>query len=627
MSTQSRSADGTRYEQTGDRQTAVAVGRRTALKLGGVLGAAVVGGLGTGTGLASAQTAAWTLVVVPDTQKYARRSSLLAYAQDQTDWIAANLGTENIVFVTHEGDWVDDGSNRTEWERMDTVWNAIEGDVPYAAAIGDHDYAVEEDRSSSTANYREFFGEARYGEYSWFGGSAPNDLSHYQYFSAGGYDFLHIDLEWEAPGDSTDATSPVGWAQRVLDGHPDTPTIITTHSYLWDEPGQEGRTTFVQENSTDGNSGEQLFRKLVEPNPQVFMTLNGNFHEGSGSDNGEWTQVSQNTAGRDVYELLACYQDYPNGGDGWLRLVRFVPGGGASGLDRIAVQTYSPSLDAFQTDDRSEFSFDLDFAERFGASGGGTETETVTFQEGVDGYGGTVDTFLQEAQPDADNATAPTLNVDTNDPQGSGQAVQALLRFEGVVGGNGGQIPLGARVTSATLALQTTNDGDGAELYPMLVDWSDADSWVSLGGGVQTDGTQAATTPDVTPGPVALGTTTVDVTASVARWVDGDANYGWLFRATGSDGWDFSSAEGATPPQLSVTFESESGDPTLLTVPQAVARANPDGDDSVIDQIELQLAINWWATETAVPNTGGQTLTTAELQQLTNMWATGATVA
>ncbi|SDM36477.1 Calcineurin-like phosphoesterase [Halogranum gelatinilyticum] len=622
---QSRSAEGTRDGQSsGDRQTEVAVGRRTALKLTGVLGATVVGGLGTGTGVASAQSAAWTVVVVPDTQKYARRSSLVSYAQDQTDWIAANLATENIVFVTHEGDWVDDGSNRTEWERMDTVWNAIEGDVPYAAAIGDHDYAVEEDRSSSTANYREFFGEARYGGYSWFGGSAPNDLSHYQYFSAGGYDFLHIDLEWEAPGDPTDATSAVGWAQGVLDAHPDTPTIITTHSYLWDEPGEEGRTTFVQENSNDGNSGEQLFRKLVEPNPQVFMTFNGNFHEAGGSDNGEWTQVSQNAAGRDVYELLACYQDYPNGGDGWLRLVRFVPGGGTDGLDRIAVQTYSPSLDAFQTDGRSEFSFDLDFTERFGASDGGTET--VTFETGLDGYDGTVDTYLQEAQPDADNATAPTLNVDTNDPQGTGQAVQALLRFDGVVGTDGG-IPLGATVTSATLTLQTTGDGDGAGLYPMLVGWSDHDSWDSLGGGVQVDGAQAAATPDVTTGSVALGTTTVDVTASVERWVGGDPNYGWLFRATGSDGWDFSSAEGTTPPRLRVTFESGSGDPTLLTVPQAVARANPDDDDSVIDQIELQLAINWWATETAVPNTGGQTLTTAELQQLTNMWATGATVA
>jgi hypothetical protein len=154
--------------------------------------------------------------------------------------------------------------------------------VPYAAAIGNHGYADQEDRSSSTANYREFFGESRYGEYGWFGGSAPNDLSHYQRFSAGGYDFLHIDLGWEAPGDPSDSDTPIGWAQDVLDANSDTPTIITTHSYLWDEPGEEGRTDFVESNDDNGDSGQKLFEKLVEPNPQVFMTLNGNFHEATG---------------------------------------------------------------------------------------------------------------------------------------------------------------------------------------------------------------------------------------------------------------------------------------------------------------------------------------------------------
>ena len=541
-----------------DRGDGIVVSRRDALRLSGAVGAAAIGGFGTGVG--SAQTEAWTVVVVPDTQKYARSSSLIAFAQDQTTWIANNLAVENIAFVTHEGDWVDDGSNRTEWQRMDDVWNTIEGDVPYAAAIGDHDYAVEEDRASGAANYREFFGEARYGGYSWFGGSAPNDRSHYQRFSAGGYDFLHIDLEWEAPGDPSDPTTPVGWAQSVLDANPETPAIITTHSYLWDEPGQEGRTTFVEENSGDGNSGQQLFRKLVEPNPQVFMTFNGNFHRGTGSDNGEWAQVSQNAAGLAVYELLANYQDYPNGGDGWLRLVRFVPGGGSGGQDRIEVRTYSPSLGAFQTDDRSQFGFDLRFADRFSVSstGGGTGTETLTFQTGVDDYAGTVDTYLQQDQPGADNGSAPVLNVDTSDPSGTGQSVQALVRFDDIVGAGSGQVPGGATVTSATLAVETTDEGAGAALHRMLVGWSDGDSWDSLGNGVQADGSEAAATADTTTGTVSTGTTTIDVTDSVQRWVDGETNHGWAFLPLGGNGWDFYSAEGATPPTLTVTFESSS---------------------------------------------------------------------
>lgn len=519
---------------------------------------------GVGTDVARAQSPAWTIAVVPDTQKYVRRSSLVAFAQDQTDWIANNLDAENIVFVTHEGDWVDDGSDRTEWRRMNSVWNAIEGKVPYAAAIGDHDYAVEEDRSSSTANYRRFFGKRRYEKYSWFGGSAPNDLSHYQRFSAGGYEFLHIDLEWEAPD------SAVAWAQRVLDANPDTPTIVTTHSYLWDRPGREGRTDFVEENDGDGNSGQQLYQKLVRPNPQVFMVLGGNFHEATGTNDGEWTQVSRNHAGLPVYEMLACYQDYPKGGEGWLRLVQFLPGGGSDGRDRIRVRTYSPSLDEFQTDGRSQFSFDLSFADRFGASGGGGDSEepesepepdpepgtrTVTFQTGTGGYTGTVDTYLQEARPTADNGSAPTLNVDTNDPHGTGEAVQALLRFDDVVGSGESQVPSSATVQSATLAVRTTDRGSGAALHRMLRNWSENDSWDSLGDGVQADGSEAVSAADVHTGRVRTGTTTIDVTKSLQAWIEGSPNYGWVFLPRGGNGWDFSSSEGSTPPTLTVTFE------------------------------------------------------------------------
>jgi hypothetical protein len=542
--------DGTRADSATGRSRLSTVRRRTLLK--------AVGAAWTLPAVASAGAEAaadpWSLVALPDTQGYAESSSLVTYAQDQVDWVVDNVEAENIAFVSHEGDIVDRGDDRTEWERMDGVMGTLDGVVPYAAPPGDHDWFVEEDRSSSTEYYREFFGGGRYEGRGWFGGSAPNDLSHYQLFSAGGYDFLHIDLEWEAPGDASDPDTPLGWAQSVMDQYPDRPTIVTTHSYVWDgDP--PGRTTFVEENDGDGSSGEEIWQEVVEPNPQVFMVLCGNFHEGSGSDDGEYHQVSTNAAGLPVYELLADYQDYPNGGNGWLRLVRFVPGGGSDDQDRIEVRTYSPSLDEYQTDASSEFGFDLSFADRFSADT--PSTETVTFRQGTDGYDGTVDTFLQEAAPGVSNAAAATLNVDDDDPNGTGQDVHALLRFEGVVGDGSGQVPAGASVTDATLTLETTNDGDGASVHRMLAAWSDTDTWDSLDGGVQADGTEAATDADATTGSVSVGPTTVDVTASVQAWIDGDSNRGWAFLPSGGDGWDFYSAEGERPPKLTVRYETE----------------------------------------------------------------------
>ena len=101
------------------------------------------------------------------------------------------------------------------------------------------------------------------------------------------------------------------------------------------------------------------------------MVLNGHYHDSERSnttetsDSGEYHQVSTNKAGSKVYEMLANYQDYDNGGDGWLRIIRFEPGGGANGLDRIMVRTYSPWRDDYQPGSASNFSFDLDFEQRF----------------------------------------------------------------------------------------------------------------------------------------------------------------------------------------------------------------------------------------------------------------------
>lgn len=334
------------------------VSRRDALKTAGVLGGAGAFGLSSFVGRASAASS-WTIVVLPDTQKYAQSSTLISRAHDQTDWIRANKSAENIVFVTHEGDIVEHGSSTTEWQRMDAVMDKLDGVVPYSTLVGNHDYGVLNDRSSSLANYKQYFGSSRYSGYSWFGGAGPDQRAYYQRFSAGGYNFLHLALEWGVPGSTTDPSTVMGWARNILRANRNTPTLITTHAYLWDKVGYEGHAT-----RRDGaNSGKQIYRYLVRPNPQVFMVLNGHYHKADG----QWKQASTNSAGSKVYEMLANYQHYANGGDGWMRLIKFIPGGG-SGTDRVQVRTYSPSRNQFKTDSRSQFNFDFSFSSRFGGS-------------------------------------------------------------------------------------------------------------------------------------------------------------------------------------------------------------------------------------------------------------------
>ncbi len=58
-----------------------------------------------------------------------------------------------------------------------------------------------------------------------------------------------------------------------------------------------------------------------------------------------------------IYSLLADYQNYSNGGNGYLRIMEFSPS-----TDTISVKTYSPTLASYETDANSQFtlSYDMD---------------------------------------------------------------------------------------------------------------------------------------------------------------------------------------------------------------------------------------------------------------------------
>ena len=318
----------------------------------------------------------FSMIVVPDTQNMIKDAATAPLVDAMTAWIVAQRDARDIDFVTHVGDIVAFADRPEEWARAVGAFGVLDGVLPYSMALGDHEYEIEENMGTSVQGYLTHFGPDRYDGYDWYRGSSPNGLSHVQVFEAGGREFLHIALEWEAPGPAKDPTTPLGWARQILEQHPDLPTIITTHAYVWDKPGDEGRfgddarEGYVMDGDTKvfvGSSGETIWRDLVEPYPQVFMVLGGHYHKrpSDDPDNGEYHQVSTNGAGLPVFEILANYQSWTDGGEGWLRIVEFVPGGGANGTDRIVVETYSPPLGRYQVDGGSTFAFDLDFARRF----------------------------------------------------------------------------------------------------------------------------------------------------------------------------------------------------------------------------------------------------------------------
>ncbi|CAK0798553.1 unnamed protein product [Prorocentrum cordatum] len=159
--------------------------------------------------------------------------------------------------------------------------------------------------------------------------------------------------------------APLAWASEVIGKHPGRAVILSTHEYLNDAP--PGRT----------RTGDAVFGEFVSEHDQVFLVLSGHHHnheasgEGSAlSNDGEWHQVSKNRFGREVVEVLQDFQDYPRGGDGWLRIVTF---------DRehaeLRFETYSPVLGRFQAETVAEdgprasrFRIPLNLTARLGAA-------------------------------------------------------------------------------------------------------------------------------------------------------------------------------------------------------------------------------------------------------------------
>jgi hypothetical protein len=230
------------------------------------------------------------------------------------------------------------------------------------------------------------------------------------------------------------------------------------------------------------------------------------------------------------------------------------PSHGAVLLNADKSITYTPSTGYYGTD---QFSYTLSDGR------GGTATalvnltvgEVARFQQGVAGYAGTRDTFLQQNSPTTANGSATSLNVDSDDPAGSGLDVQALLRFEGMFGGAAGQIPAGSVLESATLRLNVTNAGNSVNLHRMLQTWSIGDTWSSLTNGVLNDGVEATVAPDLATGGVSTGTLSLNVLPSVQAWLASPAtNHGWAMLPTGTDGIDFHSSEGTTPPELTIVY-------------------------------------------------------------------------
>jgi hypothetical protein len=270
----------------------------------------------------------FTIVVLPDTQYYSQSRPDIFSAQ--TQWIVDNRDTLNIAYVAHEGDIVNVAGDTGQWDNAESAMELLEGPftglpdgIPYGVVPGNHD--------QPTTNYNAYFGVSRFWGRDYYGGYyGTNNDNNYTLFSAGGMDFIVINLNYHA---TNIPTAILNWADGLLKDHSDRRAIVVSH-YILDVDG------------SFGGPGQGIYNALRD-NPNLFLMLCGHMH-----DEARRTDMY---GGNTIYTLLADYQDYPDGGSGYLRILEFSPAD-----DEIQIRTYSPTLDQYQTDADSEFTLSYD---------------------------------------------------------------------------------------------------------------------------------------------------------------------------------------------------------------------------------------------------------------------------
>ena len=281
------------------------------------------------------QEKSFTVVLLPDTQNYSEKFPDTYVAQ--TLWIRERRKADNIKFAIHLGDIVQTPTIESEWENADRAMKILDGVVPYSMAPGNHDMNVS-NRDSSL--YNKYFPTGRFKEEKWYGGhmGQSND-NNFCFFNACGKKFMVLNLEF-APPDAV-----LKWAAEVTQQYSEHLVIVATHCYM----RNEGRDTGCANGYETANSGEQMWQKFIRKQPNIFLVVSGHVL-------GVGLQTSTNDAGGKVLEMLTDYQGLANGGDGWLRSLKFVPG-----KNKINVTTYSPLLDQYNEDPSETFSLDYEF--------------------------------------------------------------------------------------------------------------------------------------------------------------------------------------------------------------------------------------------------------------------------
>jgi hypothetical protein len=313
------------------------------------------------------------IIALPDTQFYVSslNGGVPAMFYSQTEWIISNRLSRNIAYVAQLGDITQNGDlksgspNTTEWLNATNAMYRVENPsrtglsqgIPYGVAVGNHDEEPIGDSTGTTTFYNQYFGISHFtgkGYYAGYYGTTNNN--HFDFFSAGGMDFIVVHFEY----DETLNPGILAWGDAVLQTNANRRAILITHNF--------GNTSTPLNFSAQG----QAIYDMAKVHTNVFMMLAGHV-TGQGSR-------SDTYKGNTIHTFVSDYQGWTNGGNGFLRIIHF-----AKGDNQVIFQTYSPWTGQYDTGPGSEVWFDYNMATAGGGSSNAPFAAMATFSNIVPG--------------------------------------------------------------------------------------------------------------------------------------------------------------------------------------------------------------------------------------------------
>jgi hypothetical protein len=245
------------------------------------------------------------------------------YYDNLCNWIMNNNSTYNVKMVIHTGDVVDTPNDQTQWANANHSMSILlNNDIPYCWDAGNHDF----DTNLWIGNQFTAFNPTVMQKEPYWVSDDFDGMNTAVHFNVNGWDCLIINIAFHAND------SVLAWANNLLNTYPLSHAIVATHAYIDPQCNYDSWAL-------------NLKNTVLDPHPNVFLTLNGHYHPTSGN----------RTQSGDRYELLFNQQDaYGEMGADTARILTF-----DSAKETIQVQTYQVWTNRFIQDSNNNFTLPM----------------------------------------------------------------------------------------------------------------------------------------------------------------------------------------------------------------------------------------------------------------------------